>query len=175
VKLDATPDTIRAVAQVFKLAAILDDRLAQADRNRVAAWAEQVHRHNLAEPDLLDGLQAFYDGPSERPIGVGDLIHHARIAKRDRLEREPDEMREARQVQLDARIADQIAEITAGKTVPEFTRPSARHGANPLSVRCPWCNAGVGQHCAVPQTSHRPAGGAHPSRIEAAQRIRANA
>lgn len=113
--LDATPDTIRAVAEVFKLAAILDDRVAQADRHRIAAWSEQVHRHRLERSDLLDGLQAFYDTPADRPIGVGDLIHHARIVKRARLEKEEDEVREQRRAELDAKAAEgaDLSAVTA--------------------------------------------------------------
>lgn len=94
--LNASPDTVRAVAQVFKLAGILDDRVAQPDKARIAAWAEMVQRHKLGERDLLDGLQAYYDSPSERAIQIGDLIHHARIVRRDRNEREDNQTREER-------------------------------------------------------------------------------
>lgn len=84
--INATPETLRAVAQVLKMAAILDDRVAQPDKARIVGWAEQVQRHNLTEDDLLDGLQKYYD-QADRPIGIGDLIIHARATKRDRLER----------------------------------------------------------------------------------------
>lgn len=100
--LSATPETIQAIAQVLKMAAILDDRMGQPDKARIMAWGEQVQRHQLTEPDMLDGLQTYYDGPSERPIGVGDLIHHARNARRVRIDREDASEREARQAELDA-------------------------------------------------------------------------
>ena len=83
--LNATPETVTAVAQVLKMAAILDDRMGQPDKARIIAWAEQVHRHKLIEADMLDGLQAYYDRPSDRAIGVGDLIHHAKTARRNRV------------------------------------------------------------------------------------------
>lgn len=105
-KISATPDTVRAVTQVFKLAGILDDRVAQPDKARVIAWAEQVQRHNLIEVDLLDGLQTFYDLPNDRAIQIGDLIHHGRVAKRNRLEKEEDEQRELRRAELDTKAAD---------------------------------------------------------------------
>ncbi|QFG04896.1 hypothetical protein SEA_NITZEL_70 [Mycobacterium phage Nitzel] len=99
--INATPETVQAVAQVLKMAKILDDRMGQPDKARIAAWAEQVQRHRLVEGDLLDGLQAFYDGPSSHPIGVGDLIHHAKSARVVRIGKEERADREARQALLD--------------------------------------------------------------------------
>lgn len=112
--VNATEDDLRAVAEVLKLAAILDDRAPRADKARIAAWAEQIHRHRLERTDLLDGLQAFYDSPHDRAIGIGDLIHHARTAKRARLDREEDAEREARRAELDVKAADdEWRELTA--------------------------------------------------------------
>lgn len=106
--INATPETVRAVAQAIKLAAILDDRVAaQADKARIAAWSEQVQRHNLIESDLLDGLQRFYDGPSDRAIQIGDLIHHARMSKIDRVQREDAESRIARSEAQEAKAAEE--------------------------------------------------------------------
>lgn len=118
--INATPDTVRALTKVFQLAGILDDRCAQPDKARIAAWSEQVQRHNLIETDLLDGLQAFYDSPSERAIQIGDLIHHARHAKRGRLDKEADQIREQRQREHDTKAADQIHAIAAAA----FTGPT---------------------------------------------------
>lgn len=111
--LNASPDTVRAVTQVFKLAGILDDRVTHPDKARIAAWSEQVQRHGLAESDLLDGLQAFYDGPSERAIQIGDLIHHARIVRRNRLDKEVDDERDTRRSAVDAKAADDLRALTA--------------------------------------------------------------
>lgn len=101
-KLDATPETVAAVAQVLKLAGYLDDRVGQPDKGRIMAWAEQVHRHQFTEDDLLAGLQAFYDGPHDHAIGVGDLIAHAKVARRTRVDSESRAEREALQAELDA-------------------------------------------------------------------------
>lgn len=102
-KLDAAPETVAAIAQVLKLAGYLDDKIGQPDKGRIMAWSEQVQRHNLAEADLLDGLQAYYDGSHDgRPIGVGDLIQHAKVARQVRQGRESKAEREARQAALDA-------------------------------------------------------------------------
>jgi len=117
VKLNATPETIRAVAEVFKLAALFDDRIAHADKHRIAAWAEQVQRHHLLEADLLDGLQAFYDGPSPHPIGVGDLVHHARQACRARAQH--DQPQRDENPPGDTKAARDVHQLTAGA----FTGP----------------------------------------------------
>lgn len=84
------------------MAKILDDRMGQPDKSRISAWADQVQRHKLTEPDLMDGLQAYYDGPSGHAIGIGDLIHHAKSARTVRIANEDRAVREARQAELDA-------------------------------------------------------------------------
>ncbi|AEN79911.1 hypothetical protein SEA_PHRANN_61 [Mycobacterium phage Phrann] len=118
ITINASPDTVRAIGQVLKLAAILDDRVTQADAARIAAWSEQVERHKLTESDLLDGLQAFYDSPADHAIGIGDLIHHARTAKRVRVDRETAAEREARRKQLDRKAApEETAAIAAAVTL----------------------------------------------------------
>lgn len=113
--LNATPETVRALTQVFKFAGILDDKFGQPDKARIAAWSEQVQRHGLTECDLFDGLQAFYDQPQERAIGIGDLVHHARAAKRARTEREDDTTREDRRSAADRKAArDETGAVFAG-------------------------------------------------------------
>jgi hypothetical protein len=86
----------------------------------------------------------------------------------DRADREPDEAREARQRALEAKVAETVAEVAAATEI-RYQRPSRLGGTSPLSVRCPWCGAGIGQHCTVPRTNTRPAGGVHPSRIDTAR------
>lgn len=111
--VNATEDDLRAVAEALKLAAILDDRAPRADRARIAAWAERVHANRIERRDLLDGLQAFYDRPQERAIGIGDLLAEAKRIKRDRLDREADELRDARQHAQAHKAAD-TAGVLAG-------------------------------------------------------------
>ena len=112
-KLNATEGDLRTAAEALKLAAILDDRAPAADKARIAAWAEQLQRNRLQRSDVLDGLQAFYDNPSERAIQIGDLIHHARIVKRRRLDHEADEAEERRREVADAKASDEIHLLTA--------------------------------------------------------------
>jgi hypothetical protein len=114
VNVNATEDELRAIAEVLKLAAILDDRAPHADKPRIAAWAEQIHRHTLGREDLLNGLQAYYDGPSERAIQIGDLIHHSRRQRRDRNEREAEAALEQRAARNDIKAAEDIRTLAAG-------------------------------------------------------------
>lgn len=115
--VNATEDDLRAIAEVLKFAAILDDRAPKADKARIAAWAEKIHVHKLCRDDLLDGLQAYYDHPSERAIAIGDLIHHSRVVKRARLDAEEDTQRDQRRESLDMKAdADvDIRELTADR------------------------------------------------------------
>jgi hypothetical protein len=109
--IDASPQTVRAVADALQLASLLDDRFGHTDDARVAAWSEQVQHHNLQRADLLDAVQAFYDQPQQQSLGVGDLIHHARAVKRTRLEKESDADREERRAMADFKAADDAAEL----------------------------------------------------------------
>ena len=96
----------------------------------------------------------------------GHVYGLVRSKLRDQLEREPDEMREARQEALSAKAAEDIELLAQRKGVPgvKFSR---RTGPNPLSVRCPvpWCHAAIGMPCESPGGG-RPSGGSHPSRLE---------
>lgn len=123
------PETIRATAEVLELAALLDDRVAGADRNRIKAWAEQIERHNLKRNDLLDGVQKFYDGPAERPIGVGDLIHHARQVRHDRTEREDDYHRNYRASIHDQQAVEEARSFAADLTFGRVKTPTPRFEA----------------------------------------------
>jgi len=88
-----------------------------------------------------------------------------------------DDSESARQARLKA-----LAATTAERAdrARQFTRKSIT-GVNPLCVRCPWCRAGIGSRCIIPGTQiqleeHPPIRtGFHPSRIEAAEKVKANA
>lgn len=120
--INASPETVRALTKVFQIAGILDDRCSHPDKARIAAWAEQVERHKLAEGDLLDGLQTYYDSPSERAIQVGDLIHFGRQVRRARIDQEADADREARQDDLATKAADEMRNLMAGAALGKTPR-----------------------------------------------------
>lgn len=111
--IDATEEDLRTAAEALKLAAILDDRAPKADKARIAAWAEKLHAHRLGRTDVLDGLQAFYDHPSERAIAIGDLIAHARAARRDRAEREENTHWQTHYQYRDQQAIDDLRELSA--------------------------------------------------------------
>lgn len=112
--INATPETVRSVAEAMQLAALMDDRVGHVDDARVAAWSEQIERHKLTKSDLLDGVQAFYDNPSDRALQVGDLIFHARKIRRDRNEREAEEERRRRDERLSIKASDEWPALAAG-------------------------------------------------------------
>lgn len=145
--------------------------ITAADRRTIGDADVAIWQEIIGGDDKQLALRAVRDHLAECPgvwMEPGHVHQRVRAIVRDRLEREPDKLREARQGQISARVAEHMAEITAALDT-KFQRPSRRHGVNPLAVRCPWCHASPGQHCTVPQTRRRPHGGAHPSRIEAAQ------
>lgn len=121
-KVNATEEELRDIAEVLKFAAILDDNAPHSDSARIAAWGEQIHRYQLIRTDLLDGLQAFYDNPRDRPIAIGDLIHHARIIKRGRLERAAEAQEAARAALGDSKAADDV--FTAASLTARLRKPA---------------------------------------------------
>ena len=124
--VNASPETIAAVGEALKLASLLDDRVAQPDKARILAWAEKVDKHHFTRDDILDGVQLFYESPRERGMQVGDLIHHARIVKRERIEREDEAERRRREAEHDQKAEDEVRNVMAGaimgrvKTTPRL-------------------------------------------------------
>ncbi|MCT7373215.1 hypothetical protein [Mycolicibacterium llatzerense] len=116
--INATQEELEGIAEVLKLAAILDDRAPRADKARIVAWAEQIHPHKIGTDDLLAGLQSYYDSPSERAMQIGDLIHHAKTARQIRTSRESAAEREAREDRRDAALEQRnyarMQQITRG-------------------------------------------------------------
>ncbi|MBO0881916.1 MAG: hypothetical protein J2P17_16560 [Mycobacterium sp.] len=134
--VNATEDELRNTAEALKFAAILDDRCPQPDKARIAAWAEQIHRHRLERGDLLDGLQAFYDQPHDHAIGIGDLIHHARIIKRDRLDRAADQQRDDRRNAHDTKAANDTHTLAAVPFGPVENRTPRLHRTEQALQTC---------------------------------------
>lgn len=146
------------------------DRTPQPSELVIRAWHEHFETFpHLTLTDALEAVKIYHRDPHDRMIQPADISRAAREIRRDRLDREPDAMREARQAELDARLVDAIETFPAPITEPRFTRASQRTGdePNPLAVRCPWCHAGEYRPCQIPGTNtamRNP----HPSRIEAA-------
>ncbi len=153
-----TSETITAVAEVLKLAAFLDDRIGGADKGRIMAWATQVQRHELTSPDLLDGLQAFYDGPSTHAMGIGDLIQQARKARRERNEAEEARVSEERAQRNDAKVADDLTAISAAAlSRPRRTTPrldAARAGLQTCQGKAA-ARAAIGEYFAAVKDANK--------------------
>jgi hypothetical protein len=101
-------------------------------------------------------------------LNPGHIVERWRAYKRDQLAREPDEMREARQAELDARLQEAIDEVRT--ELPSGSPLWVRPAVNALLVACPWCRSSVGQRCTFPNTveyTKTP----HPSRVEAAEAL----
>lgn len=148
--------------------------VAAATRRTVGETDVDVWQAVIGDCDKQLALRAVRDHLREKPgvwLEPGHIYDRVRAIRRDQLEREPAEMREARQEALAAKAAEDIEALAAHKGLPLsaptiFRRPTA----NPLTVACPWCKSTPGQHCVIPQTTHRPAEGTHPSRRDAAER-----
>lgn len=159
-------------AILAKCAGYRPDKTPQPSELVIRAWAEHFADFpHLDASDALEAVRVFHRDPHDRMIQPADISKIAREIRRDRAQREPDAVREARQSALDARLVDAIETFPATPPVAArtYTRPSHRtgDGPNPLSVRCPWCHAGEYRPCQTPGTNVRMLN-PHPSRIEAA-------
>lgn len=178
--VNASEATLRAVTEALKLGALLDPRLPRPDKASIAAMAEQIERYRLNEADLLDAVRNYYDHPSDRPIGIGDLITIARAIHQERALREHRAAEQAAEDAYDPALAarnktrlDEIcASIGATRSVDEalkYQRPTF----NPLRVACPHCRASIGRLCTSGVNRmplhHEPR--YHDSRLRAAETI----
>jgi hypothetical protein len=116
---------------------------------------------------MLAAVTAFYGAVSGRVMQVADLITYGRQIRRDRGMEEPDEVTDARQKALAAKVKQDAADLAESKAIPgplKYERPKS----SVLAVQCPWCRAGIGTRCSVPRTNQT-LDGYHPSRIEASE------
>lgn len=135
----------------------------------VAIWSEII-----GGDDKQLALKAVRDHLADQPgvwLEPGHVHQRVRAMVRDQLEREPDQLRGARQTALEAKAARDIDQLTRDIGRPDYTRPSQAHAINPLSVRCPYepCRANVGYVCVnTAFKGGKPRSEPHPSRVDAA-------
>jgi len=147
--------------------------VAAATRRTVGDADVTIWYGVIGGDDKQLALRAVRDHLAECPgvwLEPGHVHQRVRAAVRDRIEREPDEMRNARQEALAAKVAEQAEELAGRRGIPAVAPTITRPKVNPLLVKCPWCHAGVGSRCVVPSTDRaftQTAG--HPSRIELAE------
>jgi hypothetical protein len=138
--------------------------VAAADRRTVGHADVDVWQAVIGDLPKDPALQAVRDHLREQPgvwLEPGHVYQRARVFMRDQLEREPTELREARQAALDAKAAEDAAERVHWVGPLTHRRP----GVNSLMQRCPHCGARSGARCVVPGTNRPPYGGTHPARI----------
>lgn len=144
--------------------------VAAATRRSVGETDVDVWQAVIGDLSKDQCLLAVRDHLRERPgvwLEPGHIVERVKAKRRDELDRESDEQRDARQKALERKVADDVAELAAQKAIPgpdKYSRPKA----NPLMVRCPWCHSGEGTRCIIPRTT-MVTKEFHPSRIEAAE------
>lgn len=138
-EIAASQASMRAAAAAWSRARIHDDKLGEPDKVRLAVWAESIERWKLEAPDLLIGVDAYYEGETNhQTIGIGNLLHHARESRRLRAERE-----KAAAVHADVVAALPGAPFNVGGT-PVW----AAYDANDAITRqCPRCHAQPNDAC----------------------------
>ncbi|MCU1640892.1 MAG: hypothetical protein JWN03_1167 [Nocardia sp.] len=140
----ASEAAIRAAAAAWSRARIYDDKLGDADKARLAAWAESIERWELDAPDLVEGVMRYYESNTEgRTMGIGDLLHHAREHRRQRAERE-----KAAQ-SGDATSLPAGTGQYAGLPISATGAPvrAAYDVAGAVDRQCPNCDAAIGDPC----------------------------
>jgi len=143
--------------------ALLLALVQSGDRRTVGEADVEMWFAVAGEVPLEFAKQAVIAHFSEKPgmwLEPGFIVSRWKDFRRDQFERS-DEMREARQAALDARLVEAVEELGEAFTPPKFQR---REGPNPLNVACPGCKASIGRACTIPNTHTitKP----HPSRIE---------
>jgi len=140
----ASQKSMRAAAAAWSRARIYDDKLGDPDTARLAAWAESIERWRLDAPDLLEGVNAYYEGnTANQTIGIGNLLHHAREARRLRAERE-----KAAEVHADV-VAALPPGGYAGLPINAEGRPvwAAYDVKDAITRTCPRCHAAPNDAC----------------------------
>jgi hypothetical protein len=138
--------------------------VAAADRRTVGHADVDVWQAVIGDLPKEPALHAVRDHLREQPgvwLEPGHIYQRARVLMRDRLEREPAELREARQAALDAKAAADNEDRAHWVGPPKHSRPVV----NSLMTPCPHCGARPGGRCVVPGTTRPPYGGMHPARI----------
>jgi hypothetical protein len=148
--------------------------VAAADRRTVGEADVTVWAAIIGDLPKDMALQAVITHFRECPgvwLEPGFIVAEVKRRRRERWERESELERAMREAAIDAKVADVVREISAGKGIPDDEISPPRD--NPLRVGCPFCDASVGERCTAP--SSKPGvrvplrARAHPSRIDAAK------
>jgi hypothetical protein len=164
---------IAAAKAVLAKCAANDPWFPQPAESTVLAWAEQITLTNMPKDLLLEAVTSVYasNGHGFKPLPA-DVINAARSIRRDRTEREDDEIRSQREAIIDSRIAEHVAEIAAAKTIPDEELKFQRPQNNALLVPCATCHASVGRRCTASDAKPLRRSLYHPQRLVAAAETR---
>ena len=163
------PNPDLAARKVLSKISSYDPWFAKPAESIVGAWAEQIAGTNFTDDELLDAVAALYAVKEGgfRPLPA-DVLNAARRLRRERFEAQPLETIEAANDALDAKLAPLIVELAESKTVPDKFDPAKfrRIEANPLTVSCGYCRAGIGSRC---QSGGKTMQAFHDRRIQLAE------
>lgn len=138
--------------------------IAAGDRRTVGNADVEFWSGIVADVPKELALEAVRRHFRERPgvwIEPGHIVQGAREIHREQLQHESDEMRNARQAALDARLAE--LEVDAPPAV--FARDLPDNPAKgPRWVRCPYCHAHPGETCINRGRPELTLAGFHPAR-----------
>lgn len=167
-EIAASQESVRAAAAAWSRARIWDDKLGDPDKVRLAAWAEAIDRWKLETPDLLEGVNVYYEGNTTgRIIGIGDLLHNARESRRQRAERE-----RATEIHADVVAARALPHSYGGLPINADGTPvwAAYDTNDAITRQCPRCHAAPDDACVtgrgtaqkipcLPRITNKPLGG----------------
>lgn len=107
----------QTAAMALAKCAAYDPWFPKASEAIVISWAEQIERHKLLLPDVLDGVAKMYadNGSGFRPL-PRDLTDAARAVRRDRTEREDTAIRQLREDQRDEALDRRALSVIIGRT-----------------------------------------------------------
>src|ERR1700756_342896 len=133
------PNYPQVAAAVYQACTQYDQYLPQLNSDVATAWAKVFAYYNLSPEDLLAGVDAIYreNGSGYRPL-PGDIAKAAREIRQDRWQRTDEAQRSLREQRIDAKLAGVVAELAAGKGIPDDDVKYRRPTHNPLSVDCPF-------------------------------------
>jgi hypothetical protein len=117
-------DFRQSAALALAKCAAYDPWFPKASEAIVNSWSEQIERHQLDLPDVLEGVAKMYsdNGSGFRPLPK-DLTDAARAVRRDRTEREDTATRQAREDRRDAELDQRALAAITSRTGQHVGKP----------------------------------------------------
>lgn len=160
-----TENAINATKAVLAKCAANDPWFPHPAEATILAWADQFVIAKLPLDDLLAAVTQVYatNGGGYKPLPA-DIVRAARAIRADRMQRETDEQRRAREDHLDARIekrAAEIAAIPAGVITGPTKNRTERLKAAEKSLQCAvdkrTAQEAIAEYCAAKREARKAA------------------